>query len=141
MEYDKLEYLKRAHEYDKKILDMITVLSVVYFVFLFIEFYMERLSGTLHVLIIIDTIMCMIFLADSLYFLGRARNKREYFKKYFLDFLAAMPLLALAWVWPQLLFLSLFKIMRGVKSLLKIYDFLIENSNPKIKIKLRKPLP
>jgi voltage-gated potassium channel len=141
MEYDKLEYLKRAHEYDKKLLDMITVFSVVYFVFLFIEFYLERLSGTLHVLIIIDTVMCMIFLADALYFLGRAQNKREYFRKYFLDFLAAIPLLALAWLWPQLLFLSLFKIMRGVKSLLKIYDFLIENTNPKIKIKLRKLLP
>ena len=127
MEYDKLEYLEHVHRHDRKIINFVTLLSVIYFIFIILELYFEKFSSALDTLVVIDTVICFIFLMESFYFLGRARGKWEYFRKYSLDFLSSIPLLFLIWIWPELLFLSLFKILRGVKGILKMYDFMIEN--------------
>lgn len=131
MEYDKLEYLERVHRHDRKIINFVTLLSIIYFLFIIAEFYLERFSSMLNVLVFIDTFICLIFLAESFYFLGRAKSKMDYFRKYSLDFLSSVPLLFLIWFWPELLFLSTFKILRGVKGILKTYDFMIENKKRK----------
>lgn len=131
MEYDKLDYMEHIHRHDRKIINFVTLLSVLYFVFIILELYFEKFSSTLDTLVVIDTIICFIFLMESFYFLGRARSKWEYFRKYSLDFLSSIPLLFLIWIWPELLFLSLFKILRGVKGILKTYDFFIENGKRK----------
>jgi voltage-gated potassium channel len=136
MEFDKLNYLKTIRWFDKKIITFVTILSVLYFVFIFLEFYLERFASAFHIMVLIDTIVCVIFLAEAFYFLFRAKNKKDYFKKYYLDFLSSIPLLFLIWIWPQLLFLSIFKILRGIKSIAKIYDFMAEHSKRKREMKI-----
>lgn len=135
MEYDKLNYLKHIYTFDKKILNFVTVLSVVYFVFLIAELHLEAFSNIIGVLIFLDTMMCLIFISEFIYFFERAKSKKEYFKKYFLDVLSSLPLMVLVLFWPQLLLLNIFKILRGVKGLLKIYDFIIEDMKEPVKLK------
>jgi voltage-gated potassium channel len=97
---------------------------------------MEQFISMLKLLVFIDTFICFIFIMEAAYFLGRAKSKKEYFKRYYLDFLSSIPLLFLIWIWPQLLFLSFFKILRGIKSIAKIYDFMDENGKSRKKLNL-----
>jgi hypothetical protein len=144
MEYDKLKYLRHVYTFDKKIINFVTLLSVIYFVFLIIELHLDVFSKMLGILIVIDTIMCLIFISEFLYLLERAKDKKQYIKKYFLDILASVPLMVFVLFWPQLLLLNIFKFLRGVKGLLKIYDFIIEEAkhsiSPAEKIEARKVL-
>jgi hypothetical protein len=123
---EKLNYLKRVHRFDRHIMTMVTVLSVLYFLFIILEFYLEKFSSLFLYLVLIDIFVCAIFLAESFYFLSKAKDRKKYFKRFFLDFLSAIPLSAFIWLWPQLIFLNIFKIIRGVKGIIKIYEFLRE---------------
>ncbi|MGV8163086.1 MAG: hypothetical protein ACP5N2_07175 [Candidatus Nanoarchaeia archaeon] len=125
---EKLSLLKKVHKYDLHLLDFVTILSVLYSIFIFLEFYLEQFSSLLEILIVIDIVVCLFFILESFYFLTKAKNKKQYFKEFFIEFLSAIPLTAFILVWPQLLLLNIFKIARGVKGIMKIFELIKERA-------------
>jgi len=124
---EKLTLLKKVHKHDKAILDFVTILSIIYTFFIFLEFYFEQFGSLFWVLVVIDVAVCLFFIGESLYFMMNSKSKKEYFKEFYFDFLSAIPLTFFIWIWPQLLFLNLFKILRGVKGMIKIFELIKES--------------
>jgi voltage-gated potassium channel len=120
---ERLSHLKFVHKFDNGLINFMAILSIFYLFFMVFELYKEEFSATVIGLVYVDTFICIIFMFDFFYFMFKANNKWMYFKNYYLDFLASLPFMLLIWISPQLALLNLFKVLRGFKSIIKIYEF------------------
>lgn len=120
---DKIEHVLHEHRFDKFLIDFVTVVSILYMLVLIVESYVDPGSVNFGILVFVDTLICVVFLFEFFYFFFKARSKSEYFKVYFFDFLASLPFLLLVSIGPLISFLSFFKVLRGVKNVVKVYEF------------------
>lgn len=120
---EKYGFLKHIHKFDTFLLNTVAFLSIGYIFLMIFELYAEKVSSTVGLIILIDSILCIIFLFEFFYFMLKAKDRSAYFKRYFLDFLSAMPFMLLLPVFPEIAFLNLFKIIRGMKSIIQITEF------------------
>lgn len=121
---ERLSHLKAVHKFDNHLINFIAILSIFYLFFMVFELYSEEFFSSVIILVYIDTFICVLFMFEFFYFMFKAKNKWDYFKKYYLDFLASLPFMLFIWISPQLALLNLFKVLRGFKSIIKIYEFI-----------------
>lgn len=109
------------HHYDV----FIVVLSMYVFVQLSIEFIVELTPEVSKLFSQIDFMICLIFIADWLYFLVRSKNKWAYAKSRIFEFVSSLPFL------PSLRFLRILRVMRffrGFRGLMNMMKYV--NKNP-----------
>ncbi|MFA6072558.1 MAG: ion channel [Candidatus Woesearchaeota archaeon] len=123
----RLEQLKSIHKFDERLMNIVTFISLIYMVFLIAELYFKPTITNIAFTILVDTAVCIVFLFEFFYFLFRAKNKWSYTKINFLDFLASLPFLLIFGFFSKLAILNIFKMIRGLKSILKIYEFIGKN--------------
>ncbi|MGV8169516.1 MAG: potassium channel family protein [Candidatus Nanoarchaeia archaeon] len=121
---ERFSHLRFVHKFDNHFINFIAILSIFYLFFMVFELYSEEFFSTVIILVYIDTVICALFMFEFFYFLFKAKDKWAYFKKYYLDFLASLPFMLFIWISPQLAILNLFKVLRGFKSIIKIYEFI-----------------
>jgi voltage-gated potassium channel len=105
-------------------MNVVTFISVLYIIFLVVELYLKQTKFTIAVTVLIDTVICVIFLFEFFYFFFKSKSKLDYTKRNFLDLLASLPFLLLIGIFPQIAVLNIFKMIRGLKNILKIYEFM-----------------
>ncbi|RJQ16823.1 hypothetical protein C4573_02040 [Candidatus Woesearchaeota archaeon] len=125
---EKLRFTELQHRFDEKIVNIITGISILYVFLLIVELYITPSAKTASWLIIIDTAICFIFLIEFFYFLFKAKNKAKYAGHNFIDLLSSMPLLLLIAVTPYAHLFNIFKLLRGFKSIIKIYEYVVKKS-------------
>jgi voltage-gated potassium channel len=103
------------------------VLSVYVLVALFVDTIFKLSPEISSLLQTLDTIICLIFLADFFYNLHRAKSKRAFLKWGWIDFVSSIPMLP-QFRWGRIVrVVRIFRILRGVRSMKFIFGFLFES--------------
>ena len=121
---EKSTNLKHTHSIDKPLEKFITIISFAYMLVLIAELYLVQNAIWYGTFVILDTLICIIFLFEFFYFISKSKHKVGYFKKHFIDILSAIPFMLLSFFTPALAIFNLFKVLRGLKIVVKIYEYL-----------------
>lgn len=116
------------HNFDKYLENFVAIISIIYIILMIFELYIPRIESYLNLIIIIDTVICFIFLYEFFHFLYRSKNKKKYFKTGIWDLLSSIPYLLIFSFSPLSIVFNIFKLLRGVKNILKLYEVLLKRS-------------
>ena len=130
MNFEKSPHKKYSHLFDQIFDDVITVISILYIFFLIAELSYFGNTGSNTIMIVIDTIISFMFLFEFFYFFLKSDNKKEYLKYHCIDLFASVPYILLFSVSGLFFLLNFFKAIRGLKSIVKLYDFLFKTKLP-----------
>ncbi|MBN1646085.1 ion transporter [Candidatus Woesearchaeota archaeon] len=122
--HSKTKFTEKPHYSDKIIVSIVTFISIAYMILLIVELYIQPTISNVSWQVILDTSVCIIFLFEFFYFMFRTKRKKEFFKHNIIDFLASIPFMLFFVLNPYVTLLNIFKILRGIKSLVKIYEFM-----------------
>ena len=105
----------------------ILFLSVYVIIALFIEAAVQLPKGVSEILHSIDIVVCLVFLGDFSIGLIVAKNRKEFLKWGWIDFVSSIPNLEI-FRWGRFVrIVRILRILRGVRSLKMIVSFLFEN--------------
>lgn len=130
MNIERSRHRTYNHLFDHVLEDAVTVVSIVYLFFIILQMYYFSTTDFLYAIVLIDTVVCILFLFEFFYFYFKSEDKKKYVKHHFLDLIASFPFL-LVFGFSGLGFLfNFFKLIRGFKSIWKIYEFLFKTKLP-----------
>ncbi|MFA6089053.1 MAG: ion transporter [Candidatus Woesearchaeota archaeon] len=110
--------------------DVVTLASIMYFIVLIAELHFASELSVHMSLIVVDTIICFLFLFEFFYFLLKSDNKLTYFKHNFLDLIASIPYVLLFSVSGFFFLFNFFKVIRGLKSVVRLYELIFKIGIP-----------
>jgi voltage-gated potassium channel len=106
---------------------MMLVLSVYVLVALFADTVFRLPEEVSSLLQTLDTLICLIFLADFFYHLYRAESKPAFLKWGWIDFISSIPVLTL-FRWGRIVrVIRIIRILRGARSVKYILQILFQN--------------
>lgn len=100
--------------------NFILLLSLYVFVELGYEVIYPLSDQQITIINAIDFIICMIFLGDFFYFFFKTDNKKEYFRKYWIDLIASIPFMTFFRFFRLARAIRIIRIARGIKALIPI---------------------
>jgi voltage-gated potassium channel len=77
----------------------------------------EQVAGIINT---IDFFICMIFLSDFFYFLSKSKDKKSYFKKYWIDLVASIPFMTFFRFFRVARVIRVVRLLRGVKAIIPL---------------------
>jgi len=122
----KVKDVAWKHRFDTILIDLVTLVSLIYIVFLIADLYVADSVFGLHYWVYFDTFVSFLFLFEFSFFFLKAKNKLTYTKGNYLDLLAGIPLLLISQGFALYMLFNIFKLLRGFENLLKIYEFIIK---------------
>lgn len=126
MNIKRSEHKNYSHLFDHILDDVVTAISILYLIILVAELYMAPTAVNLVTLVLLDTAICILFLFEYLYFLFKSENKSAYFKNNMFDLMASFPYLLFFSLSPLTSILNIFKVLRGLKNIVKLYEYLVK---------------
>ena len=106
---------------------MIFILSIYVIIVLIVEVLFELPSEVTQVLEAADTGICFIFLADFFMRLGRSKEKREFLKWNWIDFVSSIPMIELFRVGRFARVIRVLRLLRGGRSAKMLLTFVFQN--------------
>ena len=106
---------------------MILILSVYVLIALFIEVTFDLSEDIKNILMAIDNVICIIFLADFFVRLSRAENKLQFLKWGWIDFISSIPMLDAFRYGRLVRVIRILRILRTVRSIRIIAPFIFRH--------------
>jgi voltage-gated potassium channel len=89
--------------------------------------FFDLADETVRLILIIDTVACLIFLWDFFYRLYQAENKKDFLKWGWIDFIASIPMIE-PLRWGRLFrVLRILRVLRGFRSARTLLSFVFRN--------------
>jgi len=98
----------------------ILILSIYVLVELGYEVIYPLSDQTANIINTIDFFICMIFLGDFFYFLVKSKDKKTYFKKYWIDLVASIPFMTFMRFFRVARVIRLVRLLRGIKAIIPL---------------------
>jgi voltage-gated potassium channel len=98
----------------------ILILSIYVLVELGYEVIYPLSDETATVINTIDFFICMIFMGDFFYFFNKSKDKKTYFKKYWIDLVASIPFMSFLRFFRVARVIRLVRLLRGVKAIIPL---------------------
>ncbi|MEM7536376.1 MAG: ion transporter, partial [Chloroflexota bacterium] len=106
---------------------MILILSVYVLLALFVEVTFNLSEDVLNILIAVDNIICLVFLADFFIRLSRAENKLQFLKWGWIDLLSSIPTLDMFRYGRMVRVIRILRLLRTVRSLRIIAPYIFRH--------------